>query len=170
MELGIVWPPTWLELDRVGLNWIKLKFSPNSSDVFHRLAASANSSQLSPSCFVIVLWPRGRIQTIEWFLASWLDLVVRLATHPCKFWFCNLARVGLGVPFCQGFKAGLYVRRKHKHKHKPRVNRDDASTSTSARSFFLRLCLRRPCSHVAYACACVVPVHTWLMLVLASYV
>ena len=39
----------------------------------------------------------------------------------------------------------------HKHKHKPRVNRDDASTS--ARSFSLRLCLRRPGSHVAYACA-----------------
>ena len=34
----------------------------------------------------------------------------------------------------------------------------------------LCLCLRRPGSHVAYACACacVVPVHTWLMLVLAS--
>ena len=36
----------------------------------------------------------------------------------------------------------------------------------------LRLCLRRPGSHVAYACArayacaCIVPVHTWLMLVL----
>ena len=45
-------------------------------------------------------------------------------------------------------KAGLHVRRKHKYKHKPRVNQDDAS----ARSFFLRL--RRPGSHVAYACAC----------------
>ena len=30
---------------------------------------SANSSQLLPSCFV-VMWLRGRIQTIEWFLAS----------------------------------------------------------------------------------------------------
>ena len=58
-------------------------------------------------------------------------------------------------------KAGLHVRRKHKHKHKPRVDRDDASTSTSARSFFL--CLRRPGSHMAYACAfacaCVVRVN-----------
>ena len=46
--------------------------------------------------------------------------------------------------------ACLHVRRKHKHK--PRANRDDASTNTSARSFF--------------------PVHAWLMLalVLASYV
>ena len=33
------------------------------------------------------------------------------------------------------------------------MNRDDASTSTSARSFFLCLCLRRPGSHVACACA-----------------
>ena len=57
-------------------------------------------------------------------------------------------------------KAGLHVRRKHKNKHKrkdqTRVNWDDASTSTSARSSLLPLCLRRPGSHVAYACACVV--------------
>ena len=46
MELGIAWPPTWLELARVGLNLIKLKSSPNSSQVFHRLATSANSSLL----------------------------------------------------------------------------------------------------------------------------
>ena len=54
-------------------------------------------------------------------------------------------------------RPGLHVRRKHKPKHKPHVNRDDASTS--ARSFFLRL--RRPGSHVAYACAyaCVVRVN-----------
>ena len=67
MELGIVWPPTWSELDRVGLNLIKLKFSPNSSQVFHRLATSVNSIQLSPSCFVIVMWLRGFSKKIEWF-------------------------------------------------------------------------------------------------------
>ena len=54
----------------------------------------------------------------------------------------------------------------HEHKHKPCVNRDDSSTSTSARSFFLRLCLRRPGSYVAdtYACAyaCVVRVNQLL--------
>ena len=59
--------PTWLELDRVGLNLIKLKFSPNSRQVFHRLATSANSSQLSPSFYVVVRWLRGRSQIIEWF-------------------------------------------------------------------------------------------------------
>ena len=32
-NLGIVWPPTWLELARVGLNLIKLEFSPNWSHV-----------------------------------------------------------------------------------------------------------------------------------------
>ena len=95
MELGIVWPPTWLELDRVGLNLIKLKFSPNSSHVFHRLATSANSSQFSPSCFVIVMWLRGRIQTVERFLANWPDLTVPFGHPPMQFWFCNLARVGL---------------------------------------------------------------------------
>ena len=35
-KLGIVCPPTWLELDRVGLNLIKFKFSPNSSQVSFR--------------------------------------------------------------------------------------------------------------------------------------
>ena len=63
-----------------------------------------------------------------------------------------------GVTLCNGgcklplsvakLKAGLHVRRKHKHKHTPRVNRDDASTSTRARSFFLCLCLRRTCKPV----------------------
>ena len=61
MELGIVWPPTWLELAWI---WSSSDFRPNSSQVFHRLATS---SQLSPSCFLIVMWLRGRIQTIEWF-------------------------------------------------------------------------------------------------------
>ena len=50
MGLGIVWPPNWIELDRVRLNLIKLKFSPNSSHVFHVWPSSANS----PSRFVIV--------------------------------------------------------------------------------------------------------------------
>ena len=80
----------------VGLNLIKLKFSPNSSQLFHRLATSANSSQLSPSCFVIVMWLRGRMQTI-WmvYLRAGLTWRYRLANRRCKFWFCNLARVGL---------------------------------------------------------------------------
>ena len=68
----------------------------------------------------------------------------------------NLGAVCIGDDFT--VKAGLHVQRKHKHKrkHKPRVNRDDASTSArkSAFYFFLRLCLRRPGSHVACAFAC----------------
>ena len=63
------------------------------------------------------------------------------------------------VPHRARVKDGIHVRRKHKqkhkHKHKPRVNRDD--TSTSARKRSARLCLRRPGSHVAYACA-----YAWL--------
>ena len=58
-------------------------------------------------------------------------------------------------------KAGLHVRRKHKHKQKPRVNRDEASTS--ARSFSCDCALRRPGSHVAYACACAVRVNQPLL-------
>ena len=70
MELGIVWPPTWLELAVVGSSWLEFdqaQILPNSSQVFYRLANSANSNQLSPSCFVIVRWLRGRSQTNEWF-------------------------------------------------------------------------------------------------------
>ena len=44
MELGIVWPPMQLELAQVGLNLIKLKFSPNSSYVCHHLATLSDSS------------------------------------------------------------------------------------------------------------------------------
>ena len=42
-----------------------------------------------------------------------------------------------------------------------RTHRSHAHTHTPPppRSFFLRLCLRRPGSHVAYACACVVRVN-----------
>ena len=46
LELSFVWPPTWLQLDRVGFNLIKIKFSLNSRHVFHPLATAANSRQL----------------------------------------------------------------------------------------------------------------------------
>ena len=54
-----------------------------------------------------------------------------------------------------GSEGWLHVRRKHNHKHKrkPRVNRDDTSTSPRKRNAPLCLCLRRPGSHVACACA-----------------
>ena len=110
MELGSVSPPTWYELARVGSNWlelIKLKFSPSSSQV-NRLATSAKSSQLKPSCFVIVMWLRGGIQTIEWFLSSWLDSVESFG-HPLMHvlifvtWL-ELAQVGSTV--WPGLKVG----------------------------------------------------------------
>ena len=54
MELGIVWEPTWFELDRVGLNLIKLKFSPNLNQVFHGLATSSQVVLLFVTCAVMV--------------------------------------------------------------------------------------------------------------------
>ena len=48
MELGIVWPPTWLELAGVGLNLIKLKFIAPLEPSFPPFG------HLSPSCFVII--------------------------------------------------------------------------------------------------------------------
>ena len=90
MELGIVWPSTWLELDRVGLNLIKLNLRPTRarfSTVWPPQPTQANSRQ------VVLLslfdW-RGRNQVQVG--STWL---YRLAAHRCKFWFCNLARVGL---------------------------------------------------------------------------
>ena len=67
MELGIVWPPTWLELAEVGssgLNLVKLKFSPKTEPSFPPFGPLG---QLSPICFVIVRWLPGRSRTIEWF-------------------------------------------------------------------------------------------------------
>ena len=81
LELGIVWPPTWLELARVGLNLIKLKFSPNSSQVFHRLATSANYNQvvlLLLSDYVVVF------RQLNGFVASWLDLAVSFGHPPMQ--------------------------------------------------------------------------------------
>ena len=83
---------SWLELDRVGLNLIKLKFSPNSSRVFHRLATSANSRQV----VLLLLCDYAAVfRQLHGFLRSDSTWRSRLATRPCKFWFCNLARVGL---------------------------------------------------------------------------
>ena len=73
MELGIIWSPTWLELAQVGLNLIKLKFSPNLSQVFHRLATLANLSQvvlLSLGDWAVV------VRQLNGFLVSGLDLAV----------------------------------------------------------------------------------------------
>ena len=71
---ALVWPPTLLELDRVGLNLIKLKVSPNSSQVFYRLAPSANFRQVG----MFLLGERAVVvrHAMNDFLASWLDLAL----------------------------------------------------------------------------------------------
>ena len=76
----------------VGSGWhepIKLKFSLNSSKVFHRLATSANSSQVIllflGDCPVVV-------RELNGFLASWLDLAEPFGHPPMQV--LNFARVG----------------------------------------------------------------------------
>ena len=86
---------TCLELDQVGLNLIKLKFSPNSSPIFHLLATSASSSQLSPSCLLSL-----RDYTVVQYSDNWMTWQYCLATCWCKSRFCNLARVGLSWEYC----------------------------------------------------------------------
>ena len=81
MELGIVWPPTWLELARVGLNLIKLKFSPTSSQFFNVWPAQPTLTKLF--CYWMVSCKLVRLGGIVW------------PARRCKFWLCNLARVGL---------------------------------------------------------------------------
>ena len=95
MELGIAWPPTWLELDWVGSSWLEFGQAQSFAQLEPRFPPFGHLSQLKPSFFVIVRWLRGRIQTIEWFLASWLDLAIPFGHpfHQCKFWFCNLAHL-----------------------------------------------------------------------------
>ena len=49
MELGIVWPPTWLELARVGLSWLEF----DQAQIFAQLEPSrppfCHLSQLKPT-------------------------------------------------------------------------------------------------------------------------
>ena len=86
--------PSWVSFGHpcniawVGLSWIELawiwsssNFHPTQAKPFHHLVTSANTSQLKPSCFVIVGWLCSCSQTIEWFLASWLNLAVPFG-HP----------------------------------------------------------------------------------------
>ena len=107
-KLGVVGPPTWLELDRVGLNLIKLKLSPNPSQVFHGLSTK---SQLLQSCFVIFRWLRGRSRTIEWFYSElvWVGsnrLTTRMQPLILKLGWSWLE---LGVAFDQGFSQRCHV-------------------------------------------------------------
>ena len=91
MELGIVWTTTWFELARVGSSWL----SANSNQVFHRLATSANSSQLSQVVLLLLCDYVVVFRQLNGFLRAGSTWWYRLATRQCKFWFCNLARVGL---------------------------------------------------------------------------
>ena len=91
MDLGIVWPPTWLELARGGSSWLEFDQTRIFAQPEPSFPPFGHDSQLEPSCFVFVMGLRGRIHTIEWFLDSWLDC-----------WFCNLAWVGSTV--CPGLE------------------------------------------------------------------
>ena len=98
MELGIVWAPTWFELDRVGFNLIKLKLSPNCSQVFHHLANSSQVLLLLLCDYAVVF------RQLNCFLPAGSPWQYRLATGRCKFWFCWLE---LGVPFGQTYSRSL---------------------------------------------------------------
>ena len=89
-KLGIVWSPTWLELDRAFLHLIKLKFSPNSSQGVHHLATSKQVALLLLGDGAVV------VSKLNGFLASWLDLTV----PPARFDFVTWLE--LGAPFGQG--------------------------------------------------------------------
>ena len=77
--------PLGLPLARVGLNLIKLKFSPNSSQlsqVFHRLATSANSRQI---VLLLLLCDYAvAFRQFNGFLANWLDLAVSFGHSPMQ--------------------------------------------------------------------------------------
>ena len=65
----------------VGLNLIKLKFSPNSSHIFLRLATSANFLQV----VLLLLCEYAFIfRQLSGFLASWLDLAVPFGHPPMQ--------------------------------------------------------------------------------------
>ena len=82
-----------------------------------------------------------------------------------QFKFSQLAA---SFPRCKPwFTVGLHVRRKHKHKHK-HTSLSHVWTGTTQAQAQAQARVPFSCAN----CACVVPVHTWLMLalVLASYV
>ena len=105
MELGIVWPPTWLELARVGSSWHEFdqaQIFAQLEPCFSPLATSAHSSQLSPSGFVVVMWLHGRMQTIEWFSCE-LARLGGTVWAPADARFDFVTWLELGEPFGQGF-------------------------------------------------------------------
>ena len=92
VSFGHPFGSSWIELAWI---WSNSSFRPTRAKFSAVWPPQRNSSQLSPSCFVIVMWLRARIQTIKLFLASWLDLAVPFGHPPMQVLICNLARVGL---------------------------------------------------------------------------
>ena len=69
---------------------------------------SANSSQLSPSCFTIVRWLCGHSQTNEWFSCE-LAWVGSTVWPPAVASFDFVTWLELGVPFGQGLTDMVFV-------------------------------------------------------------
>ena len=85
--VGIVWPPTWLELARVGSSWLEF----DQAQIFAQLEPSfppfGHHSILKPTLaklFWVGMWLCVHIPTSEWFLASWLDLAVPFGHPPMQ--------------------------------------------------------------------------------------
>ena len=87
-------PATWLELDRVGLNLIKLKFSPNSSQVSTVWPPQSTLAKLVCYCYAVTT--RSYSDNTELFLARWLDLAASFGQPSFVTWL-ELARVGSTV-------------------------------------------------------------------------
>ena len=87
----------------ISFKLMKLKFAPNSSQVFHHLATSANS----PQVVLLLLCDHAVVlRQLNGFLQAGSTWRYRLATRRCKFWFCNSPWLELGVPFGQDFRLG----------------------------------------------------------------
>ena len=67
----------------LGLSWLELACIWPSSNCRPTRVKFPPFGQLSLSCFVSVMWLCG-IQTIEWFLASWLDLAASIGHPPMQ--------------------------------------------------------------------------------------
>ena len=96
MELGIVWPPTWPQLAWVVSSWLEFdqaqmfaQLEPSFSPIGHLKPTLAKLFNLLLLCDCAVLF-----RQLNGFLRAGSAWRYRLATRRCKFWFCNLARVG----------------------------------------------------------------------------
>ena len=104
----ITWCPPLAFGHPLGLSWIELAWTRSSSNfrpTQTKFVTVWPLSQLSPSCFVVFVWLRGRIRTI-WVVSCKLARLDGIVWPPADASFDFVTWLELGVSFSQGFSFG----------------------------------------------------------------